>query len=405
MIGAGPYGLAVANHLRGVGSDVRIFGKVMDFWANHMPIGMWLRSPRTGSDIADPERRLTLDQYETVQKREPTRLISLDYFISYGRWYQAQALPDLDPRLVARITRNHAGFALDLEDGERFHCQKVVLAAGIGSFAHCPEPFQALPQDLVSHTSAAVNRDLGRFANKRVIVVGGGQSAIESAALLHESGVQVEVLVRRPMLRWLKSDSTLEWLYDKFSPFRAPGKIGPLFLNWLVEHPRLFTSFPRKLQDRMTARAIRPAASGWLRPRMTKVPITCGQRIVTAREHHGKVHLQTEDGAEYQADHVLLGTGYRIAISRYSFLEPRLLDSIKTHNGYPVLSHSFESSAPGLYFVGATAVHSFGPLCRFVIGTKFTAQTLAKYAAKSPHRRPVKTQVLAGKGPSPDSGQ
>jgi len=50
--------------------------------------------------------------------------------------------------------------------------------------------------------------------------------------------------------------------------------------------------------------------------------------------------------------------------------------------GYPVLNRGFESSVRGLYFVGAAGAYSFGPLCRFVAGTPYTARTLARHAAK-----------------------
>jgi hypothetical protein len=79
---------------------------------------------------------------------------------------------------------------------------------------------------------------------------------------------------------------------------------------------------------------------------------------------------------------VLLGTGYKVAIARYGFLSPPLLEAIRTVNGYPLLNKGFESSVPGLYFVGATAAYSFGPLCRFVAGTRFTAVTLTDFARK-----------------------
>jgi hypothetical protein len=79
---------------------------------------------------------------------------------------------------------------------------------------------------------------------------------------------------------------------------------------------------------------------------------------------------------------VLLGTGYKIDIARYPFLSPDLVQAVRSVNGYPVLNAGFESSVRGLYFVGTTAAHSFGPLCRFVAGTPFTAATIAKFIRK-----------------------
>jgi cation diffusion facilitator CzcD-associated flavoprotein CzcO len=392
VIGAGPYGLAVAAHLRAAGREVRIFGKSMDFWDSQMPKGMWLRSPWNGSNIADPERILTLDQYQADQGSPLVRPLPVEDFVRYGRWFQRRSLPDLDPRNVVSVERAEGGFRLALEDGESLGVECVVVATGIGSFAHQPVPFASLPAELVSHTSARINRDLGRFAGKRVMVVGGGQSAVESAALLSEAGADVEVLVRQPHMRWLRLESVLPTMMDsKLNPFRAPGKIGAPPINWLIEHPALFTMLPRRLQSWLAVRAIGPAASGWLRPRTQQIAFKTGSHAVAADAHGGKIRLQLNDGTSREADHVLLGTGYKIDIARYGFLSPELLQGVRTVNGYPVLNRGFESSLPGLYFVGATGAHSFGPLCRFVVGTQYAARALTNFVRKAPAPRLLAT--------------
>jgi hypothetical protein len=297
VIGAGPYGLAVASHLRAAGAETRIFGRPMDFWANQMPRGMLLRSPWSGSNIADPNQTLTLDRYESALGSKVVRHAPLEVFVSYGQWFQQQALPDLDTRNIALVERDDAGYRIMLDDGESFHSQNVAVVTGIGSFANCPAPFASLPPELVSHTSSRLNNNLARFASKCVAVVGAGQSAIESAVLLHEAGADVEVLMRQPQLRWLNSRPLIEWLMNcKMNPFKAPGNIGPVGIDWLIEHPALFTTMPRKLQEEMAYRAIRPAASPWLRSRTEKVTITPSQQVVNATVRGDKVHLHLNDG-------------------------------------------------------------------------------------------------------------
>jgi cation diffusion facilitator CzcD-associated flavoprotein CzcO len=364
----------------------------MDFWAGHMPRGMLLRSPWEGSHIADPLRAFTLERYEAPLGVTLPRQLPLEEFVRYGQWFQRQSVPDLDPRCVTQVERADDGFHLTLEDGERQDVRAVVVATGIGPFAHRPAAFASLPTERVSHASDPVNRDLGRFAGRRVAVVGGGQSALESASLLSEAGAEVEVLIRQPRVTWLNTHPVLERLMDsRFYPFRAPAKIGPLGLNWLIEHPRLYTLFPRRLRARMTTRALRPAGSGWLRPRTQKVTFHTNCRVASAAVQGDKVRLLCEDGTEREADHVLLGTGYRIDILRYDFLSPEVLQGVRTANGYPVLNAGFEASVPGLYFVGATAAYSFGPLCRFVAGTQFTAGALTRSVRKQPAARQVAT--------------
>ena len=205
VVGSGPYGLAVASHLRRRGLEVLIFGKV-------------------------PERTLTLNHYAAAHNFARPELLPLEEFVRYGRWFQHQALPDHDERDIENIEAVDDGFHLTLTSGDCVEAQRVVVATGIGPFANYPAPFAELPRALVSHASDRSNRDLTRFAGQRVAVVGGGQSALESAALLHEAGVEVELLIRQPNVRWLSPSGFLEWMMDlKINPFRAPGKIGPIF--------------------------------------------------------------------------------------------------------------------------------------------------------------------------------
>ena len=202
ILGAGPYGLAAAAHLHAAnGLSICVLGKPMSFWEQQMPKGMLLRSPYVASNIADPERALTLDGFQAGTHQHLTPPVGLDRFVEYGRWFQQQAFPRLDPRQVARIDKDDA-FRLEFTDGDRLRAKRVVVAAGILPFAWKPPQFRDLPDELASHTSA--HRDLARFAGKQVFVVGGGQSALESAALLREAEAQVEVLVRAPRIYFLR---------------------------------------------------------------------------------------------------------------------------------------------------------------------------------------------------------
>ena len=72
IIGAGPYGLSAAAYLKAKGLGVRVFGESMEFWANKMPQGMLLRSPREASTIADPQSAFTLEEYESASRTSPT---------------------------------------------------------------------------------------------------------------------------------------------------------------------------------------------------------------------------------------------------------------------------------------------------------------------------------------------
>jgi cation diffusion facilitator CzcD-associated flavoprotein CzcO len=377
IVGAGPYGLAARAHLRAAGVDSRIFGQPMRFWETRMPAGMNLRSTWDASHIAHPDRRLTLDHYEREQKVSLSEPIPLGDFIRYGHWFQGRVAPDLDHRLVRQIEGQPEGFRLVLEDGQSLRARRVVIAAGIGNFAYRPSIFEGMPGDLVSHSSD--HGDLLRFRGRRVVVVGGGQSAIETAALLHEAGAEVEVIVRAPRVNWLNQHA--HWLRQRFG-FLQPAlypksDVGPPGLNLIVDTPGLFRLLPYSWQKPIAYRSIRPAATGWLKPRMAGVPITVGRNVRGAAREGAGIVIDLDDGTRRRPDHVLLATGFRVDVSRHGFLSPEIIKRVRCDEGYPRLRGGFESTVPGLHFVGAPAARSFGPLFRFVSGTAYMGKKLA----------------------------
>lgn len=377
IVGAGPYGLAAAAHLRTIkGLETRVFGEPMAFWHRQMPVGMLLRSPWVASHIGDPAGALTLDAYQAANGNSLTDPIPLAGFIKYGQWFQRQVAPHLDQRLVARVDRDSHAFRLWLDDGETLKARRVVVAAGIAPFAERPKQFDGLPPSLVSHSCE--HSDLRRFSGKRVVVVGGGQSALESAALALEAGADVEVVVRAPRIHWLVRSG---WLH-RLGPVRrllyAPPDVGPAGMSWFVANPGLFKRLPPKRQDWLARRSIRPAGAAWLLPRLRGVPISTGRAVVSAVPSGHGLTIKIDDGTQRDVDHALVATGYRVDISRYDFLAERLLESVRRVEGYPELSRSFESSVAGLHFLGAPAAWSFGPLTRFVAGTDYAARMLTR---------------------------
>jgi hypothetical protein len=116
--------------------------------------------------------------------------------------------------------------------------------------------------------------------------------------------------------------------------------------------------------------------------------MTIGRAVLSAGSVGGRAVLKLSDGSERRADHILLGTGYRVNISHYPFLCKELLTQIRRVDGYPELDEGFESSVPHLHFLGAPAAWSFGPLMRFVAGTEFTSRALSRrvHGKGPPHK-------------------
>jgi hypothetical protein len=384
IIGAGPYGLSASTHLRTIkGLDVHTFGEPMSFWQGNMPKGMLLRSGWAASQIADPNQSLTMEAYQAASRTHFTSPVPLDNFVGYGLWYQRQALPDLDHRKIARVESGTNGFRLILEEGETVSARRLVVAAGIGSFTYCPPEFAGLPRSLASHTSE--HREFQKFAGKQVLVVGSGQSALESAALLHECGAEVEIVARARQIRWLGglvSKTIHMGLGPKLSKLLyAPTDVGPAGISQVVARPDLVRRLPRPVQDWLRKRSIRPAGARWLVARLQNVPINLGRSVVSAAPVGERVKLQLDNRSERTFDHVLLGTGYRVDVSKYDFLAPDLAQSVSRFQGYPRLKEGFESSVPRLHFIGAPAVWSFGPLMQFVVGTHYSSRALLRRVA------------------------
>lgn len=376
VIGAGPYGLSAAAHLRAAGVELRVFGEVMEFWTRHMPAGMLVRSEWDGSHFSDPAGAFTLGAYERATSQQLPERIPLTEFVRYGQWFQRQAVPDVESRRVTLVEPLGEGFRVRLDDGEAVAARRVVVATGLTDFASRPEVFASLPVSLVSHTSEEC--DLSRFAGQRVAVVGAGQSALESAALLTEGGADVEVLTRRPVVYWLGQGKNTREAGRLAHLLYPPGAVGPLGINWIVQLPELYRALPRRVQDRVSVRALRPAGSGWLRSRLAGVPITTGAAVAAATPLANGVRLTLSDGSTREVDHVLIGVGYRIDVDRYVFLDPAIRRAIARRDAHPELRAGFESSVRGLHFLGAASMPSYGPLMRFVAGTGFTAKELTQ---------------------------
>jgi hypothetical protein len=383
VIGAGPYGLSSAAYLRAAGIETRVFGDPMAFWESQMPAGMCLRSSWGASHIADPKHALTLDEYCRQRGNHISKPIPLDRFVDYGRWYQEQAVPNLERRHVTSVEIEPRGFKVALAHGEEFTSKRVVVATGIGPFTVRPKEFDEIPAALASHTSG--HKDLTKFKGQRVVVIGAGQSALESAVLLREAGIQVEVIARTKILNWVGLHARLHHLGPISKMLYSTRDVGPAGISRLVAMPHLFRKFPRGFQDRTAYRAIRPAGAGWLMPRLRDVPITLGCRVVTASTSGGQLLLKLDDGTDRLVDHALLATGFRVDVSKYPFLSQSLIAQLNVKSGYPVLKSGLESSIPGLHFLGKPAAWSFGPLLGFVSGAEFASnELLCSIAGRNP---------------------
>ncbi len=379
VVGAGPYGLAVAAHLRRAGVETRVFGDPMSFWRKRMPKGMYLRSPLSASDIADPGDALTLEAYARKRGTTFTLPLPLDEFLRYAQWRLAESGVEVEAREVRAIEKKGRNFRLSFVDGAPVSAYRVVIATGLANQEHRPAPFLGLPRELVSHSCE--HEDFARFAGKRVAVVGAGQSGCESAALLSEVGADVDLFSREP-IRWIGSEGSAENAAAPVKDLlrsltRTKNGVGPFPLNYLADRPDLVRLLPDGLRGDFTERCLRPAVAGWVKPRLSNVTCQIVESDFRPEVSQSEIRLRADNQTKTY-DHVLLSTGYRIDIARLGFVAPELLRRIRCAEGSPVLATGFEATVRGLHFVGSNAVYSFGPLMRFVAGTRYAARHLTQ---------------------------
>lgn len=397
VVGAGPYGLSVAAHLRGLGVPVRVFGEPMHSWRYHMPAGMLLKSHAGATNLSTPEAGHLLSDYcrdAGIEPFDDQRPVPLETFVSYGLWFADRLLPDVERVPVRQLRQGDNTIEVGLDTGEELTARSVVVATGLNGYSYIPKEVRGL----ASHTSQ--HHDLSRFADSDVIVIGAGQSALEGATLLHEAGAQVQLVARHepsfPAPVTYTNGRAPSTLWQPFS------NLGHGWALWAYASlPAGFRYLPMGIRRRLLRRVLGPSGSTWLRKRFEgRVGVHLG--VVTGADTRpdGRVRLEVSNApgpavdsgtavasgttVALEADHVIAGTGFRVDVGSLDFLAASTRAAIATVHGSPRLSGHFESSVPGLFFVGNAAAMTFGPVMRFVCGADFAArQTAAAVAARA----------------------
>jgi NADPH-dependent 2,4-dienoyl-CoA reductase/sulfur reductase-like enzyme len=273
-------------------------------------------------------------------------------------------------------------FRVTTAAGDELDARRVVAAVGVTPFP------RRLPQlaelEAAGRVSLAIeHQEFGRFAGRRVLVVGGGQNGLESAALAHAAGAAAVEVAVRSEVRWFRQREHWEdrgWAHERLFRLAYPiVGFGPPPINRLVLHPDLFSTLPVSVRERLNTRLLRPGGSPWVRDQVEgQIPVTVGVTVTGASERGGEVHVQLSDGTERVVDHLIVCVGYRFDLDALQWIAPETRDLIETDDAWPALDRAFRSrSLPELSFIGYAAEHRFGPLSRFVAGTTFTSQRAA----------------------------
>jgi Pyridine nucleotide-disulphide oxidoreductase len=378
IVGAGPFGLSAAASL--CGGHGRVFGEPMRTWKMTMPADMILRSAWSETSLAAPDESGAILDWAQQEGVDASGPVPLQAFLAYAKWFEERFVHDLRPEDVTHIEARGGGFAVWADEQRPVRAQTVVIAVGVTPFIHMPTPLGDVDDPRVTPPLDPV--ELGQLSGERVLVIGGGQAALESAGIAAKAGARVE-LVSRSRLRWFADRephyprSRLgERLYRLAYP--AVG-YGPAPINRFALHPDLFAALPKRLGRRLTRRLLRPGGSPWLRGLIEGHVDVTEQRTVTDVEASGaSLHVTLSDETHRDVDRLIVATGYRCDLRKLPFLDDVLRAAIRTKDGWPVLDRYFSTTVPNLYFVGYAAEDRFGPLSRFVLGTRFTVNRLQK---------------------------
>jgi cation diffusion facilitator CzcD-associated flavoprotein CzcO len=386
IIGAGPYGLSLAAHLAARNIEHRIFGRPMQFWSSIAEAGSerYLKSYCFGTNILAPMPGYTFADYNRPRGLETFEPCSMENFTAYGLWFQQCQVPWVETVDVEHLDRQGGRFLLTLADGGRCEADRVVMATGLSGLAYLPPELKSLPAKLVTHSSEISS--FAAFKGRDVAVVGAGQSALEAAALLFEAGARPQLLVRDDAILWQTRVSQERSLWRRVrSPIVGLGT-GPK--AWALTHfPGAMHNVPDAWRISFTKGHLPPEGAWWLRNRVeNKFPVHLGVTVAEALQMDSRTALKlrvAENGSERQllVDHVVAGTGYIVDVERFGFIESRLRGAIARLERSPRLNASFESSVPGLHFIGPVSAMSFGPLFRFVIGSEYSVQVLSNCIA------------------------
>lgn len=398
IVGAGPYGLSLAAHLGARGIEHRIFGEPMGAWKANMLPGMLLKSYPWATSLSDAASAFTIKKFcleRALPYHDELTPLPIERFLQYAEVFHARYAPHVERKLLATLQPAPAGFHARFSDGETIFARRVVVAIGLQAFRRLPQEAAQLSAEMHSHSGDY--GPLDALDGQEVVVVGSGSSATDLAAMLNDRGISVSLVARASHLDFAARPRTRSLLERTIAPTSGIGQ------GWTAgacaRYPQLIRLLPDDQRVQIAnGKVWGPVGSAFARERVIgRVPLWLGRSLRKIGTQGDKVALDLTDqaGASHtlRCDHVIFATGYGIDANRLDFLDHKILSQMRLIEKSPELSSHYETSVPGLHFIGPAAANSFGPVCRFVYGAQHAAVHLTRHLSGETRRQQTTSTV------------
>ncbi len=361
IIGAGPFGLSMAAYAKHLNIDYKIIGRTMEFWKNNMPSGMQLRS---GPDWhIDSLGENTLVKFLKTKNISPDKIspIPINLYLEYTDWFRKEKQIEPIQEYITKLDYNSDNkhrFMAYLSNKEVLEAHFVLVAIGFGYFKNIPQELSSsLPNSYYSHSADLI--DFSKLKSKNCIIVGGRQSAFESALLIKKAGgKKIHIVHRHKTPDFTHSD----WDF-----------VTPILDKMIDDHDyylKLSDLEKKEINDRFWQEG-RLKLEPWLKELDQYEDIDVYEQTNVCSAHitkDGNIEAMLSNGTNLKADHLLFATGYKVDLQRVPFLKNgNILDKLATNNGFPKLRSKFQSVLTGLYFTSLPATADFGAFFGFTV--------------------------------------
>lgn len=313
ILGAGPAGLAAAVCLQRHGISYAVLERGA--------------APAAGLRRIDPEMellsptRISLMPGMRRQAGDPSYLTFPAYAEKLQHLSAQHRIQVRTGAEVARVDRSGRGFSVHLSDGGAVDCTQVVSATGIVRFPRLPPRFDAAaaPYRWLHSIDFRTSHLAGA---RRLLVVGGGQSAAEV------------------LERWLahRREGDRAWLSVRARTLSLPHWVLGIdvhYLAWPLE-------FLRAGWLGLDPETFREPVLGLALPRALRTGTIA--RVPEIRDYAGPVLVAT-DGERLEPDLVVFATGFEYALDH-------VRDLVGSGARWPRVRGCESADAPGLYFLG-----------------------------------------------------